>query len=266
MVNTVLVKQQTLYFYDKNKRVISTKIVSCLAQDLGLGGIANINKTYTAIHLDARTSNKWKGNEVVSNNTVTSDFYKYYGLTKNDVYKTSKVPEPIKPVVKPEPKPAPVTNTSSLKAGTKVTLSNDTLYASAYAKSGSSKSGTYYIYSDEIVSNKVRVTNSASNVGKTPIGSYVSGWVNISDINSETNTNANTKKEFKVGTKITLKSVGLYTSASANNYSSKKSGTYYVYSDNVSNGRIRITNTQKNVGKTPAGSYVTGWVNISDIN
>ena len=84
-----------MVFYDKKKKVISTKIISCIAQDLGLGGIANITSSYTAIHLDARTSNIWKGNECVSNSTVTSDFYKYYGLTKNDVYKIQMPNAPI---------------------------------------------------------------------------------------------------------------------------------------------------------------------------
>jgi hypothetical protein len=38
-----------------------------------------------------------------------------------------------------------------------------------------------------------------------------------------------------------------------------------VYSDEVIKGRIRITNKKENVGKTPVGNYVTGWVNVSDI-
>ena len=61
------------------------------------------------------------------------------------------------------------------------------------------------------------------------------------------------------------RSVALYASASTSNYSSKKSGTYYIYSNEVVNGRIRITNSKSNVGKTPVGNYVTGWVNTKDI-
>ena len=241
-------------FYDQKKKVIDTRLISCVAQDLGLGGIANITKTYTAIHLDARTSNIWKGNEIVSNGTVTNDFYKYYGLTKDDVYKNMKVPA----------KPTKPSSSTTIKAGQKVTLKNATLYVSATAKSGSSKSGTYYVYDTEVISNRIRVTNSASNVGKTPVGSYVSGWVDKSVITGTTSTSTSTTS-LKAGTKVTLKSVELYASATDTKSSGKKSGTYYIYSSETSNGRIRITNSASNVGKTPVGSYVSGWVKTSDI-
>ncbi|MDE6502263.1 MAG: hypothetical protein K2L10_09280, partial [Ruminococcus sp.] len=49
-----------------------------------------IDSTYTATHVDVRTSNFWKGNEVVTSAySVTDDFYKYYGLSKSDVYPTT---------------------------------------------------------------------------------------------------------------------------------------------------------------------------------
>ena len=73
--------------YDKNNKKISSKVVCCAAQDLNFGGIANIDSTYTATHVDTRTSNFWKGDEVVTSAySVTSDFYSYYGLSKTDVY------------------------------------------------------------------------------------------------------------------------------------------------------------------------------------
>ena len=71
--------------YDKNGKIISTKIVSCVAQDLGYCGIANINNNYTAIHLDVRSGSKYYGNEIINYNTVCSDFYKYYGLSREYV-------------------------------------------------------------------------------------------------------------------------------------------------------------------------------------
>lgn len=233
-------------FYDKKKKVISTKIISCIAQDLGLGGIANITSSYTAIHLDARTSNIWKGNECVSNSTVTSDFYKYYGLTKNDVYKNVTVPT------------TSTTQPATIKAGQKVILKNNTLYASASAKSGTNKSGTYYVYNTEVVSNRIRITNSVSNVGKTPVGTYVSGWVDISIVN-------NTSTAVSAGTKVELSNTELYASANVSKSSSKKSGTYYIYNNEIINNRIRITNSASNVGKTPMSNYVTGWIKVSDI-
>lgn len=65
--------------------IISTKEVACAAQDIGFGGIANIDYSYTAIHVDVRTSNFWKGDEAVkggTSGTVTNDFYSYYGIKK----------------------------------------------------------------------------------------------------------------------------------------------------------------------------------------
>ena len=44
--------------------------------------LSSHNSTYTATHLDVRTSNIWYGNEVVNYHTVTDDFYKYYGISK----------------------------------------------------------------------------------------------------------------------------------------------------------------------------------------
>lgn len=73
--------------YDQSGKIISSKKVCCAAQDVGFGGIANIDSTYTATHVDVRTSNFWKGDEVkTSAYSITDDFYKYYGLKKSDVY------------------------------------------------------------------------------------------------------------------------------------------------------------------------------------
>lgn len=73
--------------YDQSNNKISSKKVSCAAQDIGFGGIANIDSTYTATHVDVRESNFWKGDEVVTSSySITDDFYKYYNLSKSDVY------------------------------------------------------------------------------------------------------------------------------------------------------------------------------------
>lgn len=76
--------------YDKNGKKISSKVVCCAAQDIDFGGIANIDSTYTATHVDTRTSNKWFGDEVVTSAySVCSDFYGYYKLSNADVYGTT---------------------------------------------------------------------------------------------------------------------------------------------------------------------------------
>lgn len=67
-------------FFEDNGTPISSKIVCCKAQDIGFGGIANINASYQYTHLDVRTGSKWYGNEIYGNNNVTTDFYEYYGI------------------------------------------------------------------------------------------------------------------------------------------------------------------------------------------
>jgi len=255
-------------FYDKNKAVISTKKISCAAQDMEgiFGGIANINKTYTAIHLDVRQGHRWLGNEVVSNNTVTKDFYSYYGLSKEDVYGST--PEPVAETPKID------TSVTSLVAGAKINLNNTNLYASSTTSNVARKlSGDYYVYDGQVISGRIRITNSADRVGKGM--SNVTGWIDAASVTA-TKTEAapkptpvvETKKEDTVitaGKEVKLNNTPLYASAGASRYSSKKTGTYYIYSDEVIKGRIRITNKKENVGRTPINNYVTGWIDISDI-
>lgn len=69
--------------YGQDGNPISSKIVCCTAQDLGFGGIANITSEYIYTHVDVRTGLRWLGDETVSNNTVTSDFYQYFAPSKD---------------------------------------------------------------------------------------------------------------------------------------------------------------------------------------
>ena len=70
--------------YGQDGQPISSKTVCCKAQDLGFTGIANITAAYQYTHLDVRTSGKWYGDEVYGNETVTEDFYKYFGMEKTE--------------------------------------------------------------------------------------------------------------------------------------------------------------------------------------
>ena len=68
--------------YGQDGQPISSKTVCCKAQDLGFGGIANITTSYQYTHLDVRTGYRWLGDETKGNDTVTDDFYKYFGIKK----------------------------------------------------------------------------------------------------------------------------------------------------------------------------------------
>lgn len=153
------------------------------------------------------------------------------------------------------PSEAPESN-EGLASGSKITLKNAALYISSTAtKRSASISGIYYVY-DGIVSNgRIRITNASNNVGKTPMGTYVTGWVSVSEISSE-----NT-----AGTKLSLNNVNLYVSSSAKTPTTRVSGAFYLYDGITVNDRMRITNSSGNVEKTPMSTYVTGWINKSDI-
>lgn len=78
---------------------------------------------------------------------------------------------------------------TGLKSGNKAVLDDADIYASATSrKSSGTKTGTFYIYSDEVVNNRIRITTATANVGKTPASTYVTGWVNVADINKSYST------------------------------------------------------------------------------
>lgn len=74
-------------FYDKQGNIIPAKIVCCAAQDLGFGGIANISSNYRYVHLDVRQGKRYLGDETKGTNTVTDNFYNYFGVTPYEIAK-----------------------------------------------------------------------------------------------------------------------------------------------------------------------------------
>lgn len=76
--------------------------------------------------------------------------------------------------------PVPSANVQMVR-GTKVRLSGK-LFASATATSGNTKTATYYLYDGVLVNGRYRLTTTKANCGRTPIGSYVTGWANKSDL------------------------------------------------------------------------------------
>lgn len=166
---------------------------------------------------------------------------------------------------------APTTTTTStstsstLKGGAKLILATISLYSTSVATSTTiTKSGIYYIWSDEVVNGKIRITNSIANVG---VKGQVSGWIKVDDAtkslaNAKTTTVSQpVVKTYKKGDAVYLKDASLYSSAYAKTASSKKkTGVYYIYDGEKINGRYRITNKASNCGKKPVALYVTGFV------
>lgn len=73
-------------YYDKNGKIIPSKIVICVAYDLGeLNGIAKINDNY--VHLDNRNGSVYRGDETKGNSSYWTNPYSYFGVSKSDVAK-----------------------------------------------------------------------------------------------------------------------------------------------------------------------------------
>lgn len=73
------------------------------------------------------------------------------------------------------------------------------------------------------------------------------------------------KRTYKAGDKIVLKDKALYISATMTTQSKTVTGEYFVYDGKVINDRMRITNSKGNVNRKPISNFVTGYVNLSDL-
>lgn len=73
-------------YYDKNGKMIPSKIVCCVAYDLGeLNGIAKIDEYY--VHLDNRANGYYHGDEARGNDNYWENPYDYFGVSKEEVSK-----------------------------------------------------------------------------------------------------------------------------------------------------------------------------------
>lgn len=117
-----------------------------------------------------------------SNTACPGDYlYNKHSYIADEVNKklgaTATKPKPTTTTTKPTP--AKPTTTGGIAAGTTLTLKNISLYASSSApKKSSSKTGTYYVWSKDVVNNRIRITNNKANVGKA---GQVTGWISCDD-------------------------------------------------------------------------------------
>lgn len=94
------------------------------------------------------------------------------------------------------------------------------------------------------------------------ISGKVYGWVDEADVAAvSTATSTTTQKTLKTGSKLKLSNVALYASSTSKTKAATKTGTYYVWSATAIRGRIRITNSAANVGKS---GQIAGWINLAD--
>lgn len=72
-------------YYDKEGKIIPSKVICCVAWDLGFTGIAYINYSYT--HLDVRTNGTYYGDETKGNSSYWTNPYKYFNASPKEVEK-----------------------------------------------------------------------------------------------------------------------------------------------------------------------------------
>ena len=72
-------------YYDKNGKIIPSKIICCVAWDLGFTGIAYINNNYT--HLDVRENGTYYGDETKGNSSYWTNPYTYFKVSTAEVEK-----------------------------------------------------------------------------------------------------------------------------------------------------------------------------------
>ena len=187
----------------------------------------------------------------------------YVEYVKKETPKPVETPKPIVPATKP----ATSTKTYYGKNGDKLTLENVNFYASSSAKTpaGKPRTGVFYIWYNEVVNGRIRITTQKDYVG---VDNKVTAWINISQIKAPATTTkpATTPakpaaKTYKVGDAVTLKNGKLYL-ASTGKTALTKSKTYYIYDGKKINGRYRVTNNKKNCNKKPLALYVSGWVEV----
>ena len=153
--------------------------------------------------------------------------------------------------------------TNALSKGDEVKLKNAALYAASTSTTKANTiSGTYYIYTDGVINNRIRITTNKGNGACT-------GWVNVSDCNNSTSTtppqpttptvSTGNAVTLKKGDEVKLTNASLYGAAVSTVKANTLTGTYYVHSDGITNNRIRITTSKGNAA-------CTGWINISDCN
>ena len=79
-------------YYDENGYIIPSKIIVCIAFDIGMPGTATIDTNYS--HLDTRTTGVYRGNESIGYSNYWTDPYSYFGVSKEEVRQYTKEEEP----------------------------------------------------------------------------------------------------------------------------------------------------------------------------
>ncbi len=164
-------------------------------------------------------------------------------------------------------------NSELYEVGRKIILNNAFIFNNSISTEYNRISGTYYIYDGKEIDGRYRITNSTARVGKTPIDSNVSGYIQKSSIPNITIdtvivpviVKVKPINVFGIGRAVTLVNTSLYTSSTATQSAGRLNGVYYIYDGKEIDGRYRITNSKKKVAQGPLEINVSGFIDKSAI-
>lgn len=140
-----------------------------------------------------------------------------------------------------------------LASGAKLALNNADLYISSVTTKSSGKiSGTYYIWNGEVIKNRIRITNSESNVGKA---GQITGWIDYSIAkNSSAPASSSTFKSYTV--RVTANALNIRKGPGINygtNGIITDKGVYTIVEEKTGTG------STKGWGKLKSGA---GWISL----
>lgn len=149
------------------------------------------------------------------------------------------------------------------ETGAKFIVNNVKNLGEAIAKGVCAYFNVYYKPDGGSVTKEMYRVRKSSNDAKSQIGAFTSleNAKKLADQNSGYSVyNSSGKLVYapNAGTKkLELKDVPLYVSSTATEEKKKISGAYYLWSAEEVNGRVKITNSEKNIG---VSGQVTGWI------
>ncbi len=148
-----------------------------------------------------------------------------------------------------------INNNEQLKTGLEYAVSEAPVYNSEYGNAIGKRTGTYYIWSTDIINERIRMTNLPERCG---VPDQVSFWISLKSLGYTASLGT---PIIPAGAGCYLKNVIAYNSETGSSIG-KRNGTYYVWSDAIKNGRIRMTNLPQRVG---VAGQVSFWIAVSSI-
>lgn len=151
---------------------------------------------------------------------------------------------------------ADVNPSGEVRTGLGIKLNGTPCYKSETAVSSyDKKTGGYFLWDDDVKNGRIRITNTADRVGKP---GQVTCWVKLADVGL---TDKKGKDDIKKGALYKLNDTAVYDTETGKTIG-KRTGMYYVWSSDVVNGRVKMTNSQERVG---AEGHVSFWVDKKDL-